>query len=217
MTVVREPHFGALLCAAALSTGSPPPPELGMQDGYAACVLAMAYVVAIACCLHAWRRDAADTAALARDRPDERRARAPWFWLATAALLALCAISKPLDLHEFIADIGRWIARAGGWYEDRRRVQAVLAVAGGAVSLLALAVVGWRVRRAPGRYGIALAGLWLITLYAGLRVVSLHPLDAWLATRLPRGIRLHGIVEAFALVLIAAGAALSGWTRRGSA
>lgn len=206
--VVRDFHFGALLCGAA--AGAESSAELGTRDGYAACVLAIAYVAAIACCLHAWRCDAAATAVLARTRPPEerRRARAPWFWLATAAVLALCAISKRLDLHEFIAEIGRRIARAGGWYEDRRRVQAALAVAAGAASFLALVIVGWRVRRALGRYGIALAGLWLIALYAGLRVVSLHPVDAWLTQRLPRGIRLHGIVEALALVLIAAGAAL---------
>ena len=52
---------------------------------------------------------------------------------------------------------------------------------------------------------------------AGLRVVSLHPLDAWLALRLSRGIRFHGIVEAFALVLFATGAVVSGRTRRSSA
>ena len=191
-----------------------------MGDGYATGLLAIAYLVAIACCLRAWRRDAAAGAAapaLTSEHPaDVRELRAPWFWLLTTGVLALCAIGKPLDLHEFVADVGRRIARAGGWYEGRRRVQLALAVAAGAASVLALAIVGWRVRRALGRYGITLAGIWLMALYAGLRVVSLHQVDAWLATR-QRGIKLHGIVEALALFLIATGAAISGRAKRTAA
>jgi hypothetical protein len=204
---VRDSQVVDLLCDVVGPEWSR---TLAVRDGYAGWILVMGYVVAVACCLHAWRRDAA---ASARESSQERRVSAPWFWLVTAALLALCAVSKPLDLHVFITDIGRRIARAGGWYDDRRRVQAVLAVAAGAASFLALLIIGWRVRRSLGRYGIALAGLWLVALYAGLRVVSLHAVDAWLETRL-RGVRLHGIVEAFALVLIAAGAVVSGRAKR---
>src|SRR5688572_26023321 len=93
----------------------------GVHDhSLAAWVIVAAYVVAIGCCVAAWRRDAAHAAGPPADGP---RAHAPWFWVVVASFLFLLAINKPLDLHNLFTDFGRYLAHSGGWYEHRRRVQ----------------------------------------------------------------------------------------------
>jgi hypothetical protein len=177
--------------------------SFGVHDrSLAAWVIVAAYMIAIACCAAAWRRDAVDAARLPADR---RRTRAPWFWIVVASLLFLLAINKPLDFHNLVTEYGRAFARSGGWYQHRRRVQLVFAIAAGAVSLALLLFVGWRLRAGGGRYRLALVGLWLMGAYVGLRIVSFHHVDAWFSTRL-RGVKLHWIVELAAIAVIAAGA-----------
>jgi hypothetical protein len=122
-----------------------------------------------------------------------------------AALLVLLAINKPLDLHNLITDFGRQLARAGGWYENRRSVQMAFASAVAAAALLALLLIAVRLRKPVGRYALALVGLWLLAVFIGLRVASFHHVDRWLGTRL-RGVKLHWIVELLAIATITAGA-----------
>ena len=178
---------------------------IGIHDrSVAATVIVAAYLIAIAACLRAWRRE---SAAAARAPHGQRRRYAPWFWLFVAGLLLLLAINKPLDLHDLLTDYGRRLARRHGWYENRRRVQLAFATAVGAAALVVLVTIAWRLRAAAGRYALALIGLWLIAVFAGLRVTSFHHVDQWFSTRL-RGAKLHWMIELLAIVVIAAGAAV---------
>jgi hypothetical protein len=174
----------------------------GSHDPFAAWFIVAAYVIAIGCCVRAWRRDGEEASQAPQQR---RREYAPGFWLLVAALLALLAVNKPLDLHNIITDYGRQAARTGGWYENRRSVQLVFSIAVAAASLLALLLVALRLRKRVGRYALALAGLWLLVVFIGLRVASFHHVDQWFGTRL-RGVKLHWIVELLAIGTIIAGA-----------
>ena len=175
----------------------------GIHDhAIAAWVYAIAYVIAIGACIRAWRRERNELIHSPAQRQSDF---APRFWLVVAALLALLAINKPLDLHNLITDCGRQWARAGGWYENRRSIQVAFAIAVGAAALLALLLTALRLGKRVGRYALALVGLWLLAAFIGLRVASFHHVDRWLGTRL-RGVKLHWIVESVAIATITAGA-----------
>jgi len=181
---------------------------VGVHDPAAAWFIVLAYGVAIACCLRAWRRDLARAAQLRATGPDRRATYAPRFWLLVASLLVVLAINKQLDLQTLITDYGRQVARRGGWYEDRRRVQLTFTLAVGGVSFLALVAIAWRVRAALRRYALSLAGLWLMAVFVGLRVASFHHVDVWFGQRM-RGVKFHWIVELLAITVIAAGAVMN--------
>ena len=179
---------------------------LGIHDAPTVWVTVFAYVAAVVLCLRAAKRD---RVAMVQSPPEHRAAYAPWFWLATAALLAALAINKPLDLHTLITEFGRQLAQRGGWYGDRRRVQLLFVAAVGAASLLALATTVWRLRLAAlRRCALSLAGLWLMAVFVGLRVVSFHHADVFLGRRL-HGFKLHWLLELLAIAVIAAGAVVA--------
>jgi len=183
---------------------APPAWTFGVHDPPAAWLIVFAYLIAAGCCLRAWRREVAELSRAASEAGRRRRDYAPGFWLLVAGALVLLAINKPLDLHNILTEYGRRLAIAGGWYEQRRRAQLAFAVVLGVASLAALLLIGWRLRGALGRYAVSLAGLWLLALFAALRIVSFHHVDAWFGTRV-RALKLHWIVELLAIALIAVG------------
>ena len=202
---VTEARANPLPDALIAASGDVVAWAFGIHDrSPAAWVIVAAYLIAIACCVRAWRRDAA-AARAARADVVERARFVPWFWLAVAVILVLLAVNKPLDLHDLLTDYGRRVARSGGWYKQRRTVQLAFALAVGAGTAAVLALVGLRLRPALGRYAVVLAGLWLLAVYVGLRVTSFHHVDAWFGTRM-RGVKLHWIVELVAIAVIAGGA-----------
>lgn len=137
--------------------------------------------------------------------PRRSRARERTFWVMATLLLALLAVNKQLDLQVFVTGTGRCIARAEGWYEDRRLLQVeatlVLAVLGLAVILGAI----WLLRGTLSRNLIPVIGLILVLTFVMMRVVSFHHLDAFLRTEF-LSIRLHRIVEGLALLVVIWGA-----------
>ncbi|MEY2687811.1 MAG: hypothetical protein RL375_2009 [Pseudomonadota bacterium] len=126
-------------------------------------------------------------------------------WLAAASVLALLAGTTLLHLDLLLVLFMRGLARSLGWYAQRGpwQVAAVLA-------LVVVAVWGrhrWLRRRTVARLAAPQRrrlrnGLTLLALLAGLRVVSLHQVDQWLAVSL--GVASLGrSVEACGLVLVA--------------
>jgi hypothetical protein len=51
------------------------------------------------------------------------------FWLLITGALVLLGINKQLDLQSWFTEVGRDLARAQGWYEGRRSVQALFVAA----------------------------------------------------------------------------------------
>jgi hypothetical protein len=137
--------------------------------------------------------------------PAASRTRERAFWCLLALALALYALNKQLDLQTFVTATGRCMARAQGWYAERRGVQrdfvlALLAAAGLAGLLLLLWLRGTLARSGP-----ALAGLVLLGGFVAVRAASIHHMDVALRAEV-FSIRLWRLWElgAIALVLFAA-------------
>lgn len=136
----------------------------------------VAYFAAAGLCLRAWRRDAgaSDSGSL----PDARTAAV---WLGLAMLCAALGVNKQLDLQSFVTQIGEDIARAQGWYEHRRTVQAwfvvamaVLGLAGGAGGLYLL-------RDRLAQLWPAIVGAGLLATFVVIRAASFHHVDVMLS------------------------------------
>ncbi|MFM7051853.1 MAG: hypothetical protein ACKOYN_06945 [Planctomycetota bacterium] len=109
-----------------------------------------------------------------------RRARLGRFWFAVAAFLVLLGLNKQLDLQRLVTQIGRDIARDGGWYRDRKPVQIAVAVGALALGVVGTGVAAWMLRDIIARVWVALVGLLVLFVFIAARVNSLHQIDAWM-------------------------------------
>lgn len=117
-----------------------------------------------------------------------------FLWRVLAVACLVLAINKQLDLHNAITSLGRNLARAEGWYEQRRNFQLGLILAVLAAGGLA---IWWTVRRLGAnrqRHRLTLAGMITLIGFIALRAASFHHLDALL--RMEYGtVRLHAVIE----------------------
>jgi heme/copper-type cytochrome/quinol oxidase subunit 3 len=128
-------------------------------------------------------------------------------WLVLAALMAALGVNKQLDLQTAFTAAGRRLAKAQGWYEQRRAYQAAfIAVVAGA-GLLALAVLGWFTRRHWRRQGFALLGVVLLVVFVVIRASSFHRVDQMLGARLGT-LRLNHVLELGGIACVGLGALL---------
>jgi hypothetical protein len=164
------------------------------------------YIAAIAACVWALRV-AWIGAKMAVDYPGEdRRAkersaayRASFlFWALLILLFVFLGLNKQIDLQTWLTDVGRRVARAQGWYEQRARVQTIFV---GAVAVLGLWVLAYlldRTREFLPRHALAFGGLVLLACFVILRTSSFHGVDhvlGWdaLGMRLSWALELLGI------------------------
>ena len=139
-------------------------------------------------------------------RLERRRADVPWawpaFWLVTAAVLTAMAIGRLLNLDDLATEIGRGQATARGWYENRRRGQAVVVGAIGLFWLCAVTVALARVPERRRRYlPVAIMVLSLLC-FAAVRLVSLHQVDAALYRRHIQDVRVGTAIELVGLAIL---------------
>lgn len=153
------------------------------------------YIAVGLACLGVARRD--------QTRPQRLSPGAAWalFWYLTGALMLLLALARLADFDEFLAEAGRREARSTGWYDTRRRYQA-MAVAGiSAVWTVVAAVAVWRVPARRRRCLPMALVTFTIICFAAVRAISLHQIDALLYRREISGVRIVVVTE---LALLAA-------------
>lgn len=126
-----------------------------------------------------------------------------WLWALAAIYVVLLAINKQLDLQTFITQTGRCMARAEGWYAERRGVQEVATLAILAAGALAGVVLIVKSRRGNG---LMIFGLGLLSTYIALRILSFHHMDSVLKTPL-FGLGLARVIELSSLLVIISAAA----------
>lgn len=135
----------------------------------------------------------------------DSRLRERLFWGIATGLLVLLAVNKQLDLQTFFTEIGRCVARAQGWYEDRREVQLrfiIGIVIAGAAAIVCL----WLVMRGTlKRTGLAVLGLGFVCSFVLIRAAGFHHVDTLINTTVA-GLRMNWLLEmpGPALVAIAA-------------
>ncbi len=142
-------------------------------------------------------------------KPEYRRApslRREWrVWQALAAALAALGFNKQLDLQSALTELGRLLARSGGWYAERRGVQLAFVLAVGALALAATAAALWATRRTSPPVRIAAAAFAALLGFVVARAASFHHLDTaisgeWL------GLRVSSLVETGGLFALIAAA-----------
>ena len=145
-------------------------------------------------------------AAAAGWRERKRRPGAPdlWpaFWFGTAGLLLVMAVGRATDAGNRLTDLGRTIAQSEGWYRHRHRLQVVAVGSVGLVWLLAVATTLWRVPARRRRYLPAAVAVTSLMGFVGIRLVSLHKVDALLERRHLFGVKVGAVLELAAVLLV---------------
>jgi hypothetical protein len=116
------------------------------------------------------------------------------FWWFLACVLAALGLNKQLDLQTLLTQLGRDLAIAQGWYEERRKVQMALIALLAAFGLGAHMVVFQAVRKLGSEVRWAVAGLVCLMVFIIVRATSFHHVDLMLHLEIG-GWRLNWILE----------------------
>jgi hypothetical protein len=138
------------------------------------------------------------------------------FWLVLCGLMLFFAVNKQLDLQSALTAAGRCVARAQGWYEDRRGFQRHFIEALLAATALCFALGLYLMRKNLRRNGLAILGLTIVAGFVATRAVGFHHFDALINKRF-FDVRVNFIFENSGLILIAVNGLTLMATARGSA
>jgi hypothetical protein len=119
----------------------------------------------------------------------------PAFWFVAGAILLAMAVARGSDIGGFLADAGRRSARSGGWYSRRRRFQENVIAALGIAMVIGLAVAARWMPANRRRYLPEAFIVLALAVFAGVRLVSLHQVDALLYRRRVEGVKLDAVIE----------------------
>ena len=131
-------------------------------------------------------------------------ARRAALWLVLAAIFLALGINKQLDLQTLVTEIGRSLAYQGGWYEERRFVQAIFVGAVAIVGVIGLLVFAWLTRGQLRDFRVVLGGLAFLLSFVVIRAASFHSVDQ-LIRFAPLGIRMNWVLELGGIALVAFG------------
>jgi hypothetical protein len=126
----------------------------------------------------------------------------PTFWLMSGVIFLALAVARAADLGGLATEIGREQAMAQGWYNDRRRYQAIAVAAVGAVWVTVVAVALWRIPARRRRYLPAALATFTLMCFIGARLISLHQVDAVLYHREVYGAQIGNAAEMALLLLV---------------
>lgn len=146
-----------------------------------------------------------------RRRRDDRPDYWPAFWFTTAGLLLVMALGRVGDVSDLLTEIGREQARSGGWYDVRRAFQAWGIGVVAAVWAVIVAIAIWRVPERRRRFLPTAVAVFTLVCYIGVRLVSLHQVDAVLHNREVEGVTIGAFIEDGLLLLVIA---VSSWRFR---
>ncbi len=116
------------------------------------------------------------------------------FWALLVMLFVFLSLNKQIDLQTWLTDVGRRIAKAQGWHDQRAAIQTFFVVAVATGSLVTLSVLLYLTRELLPRHVLAFVGLVLLVCFLLVRAGSFHGVDHVLAWRL-LGIRMSWLLE----------------------
>ena len=103
-----------------------------------------------------------------------------YIWVAIGIVLLLLCVQTANRSMNLVTQIFREQAITRSWYQDRRAVQELLVRCVAIVTLTALILAAWLLRRQWRRYLPACNALAALLLYATLQAISLHRIDFWM-------------------------------------
>jgi len=125
----------------------------------------------------------------------------PRFWYLTAGMFVVMAIGRAGNVAEIITGLGRAEAVAGGWYDNRRKYQAIACGVIFVAWFVSVIVAIWRVPERRRRYlPMALVSSSIVC-FAGIRLFSLHQVDSLLYRRDIAGAEVSAVCESLGLVV----------------
>jgi hypothetical protein len=151
---------------------------------------------------------AAAVAAGLRERSRVEVGAWPRFWFITAGLFVIIAFGRTVDLGQWVTQLGRGEAVSHGWYNHRRKIQVALVGAIGLTYLIAVVLVMLRLPDRRRRYLPAAVVVTSLLCFQGVRLVSLHQIDAVLYRRHIAGTQVGTVLE---LVGVSIAVALTFW------
>ncbi|HWB76789.1 MAG TPA: hypothetical protein VG755_17605 [Nannocystaceae bacterium] len=131
-------------------------------------------------------------------------ARRAALWLVLATIFLALGINKQLDLQTLVTEIGRVVAYRGGWYEERRFVQAIFVGVVAIVGVIGLLVFAWLTRGQLRDFRVVLGGLAFLLSFVVIRAASFHSVDQ-LIRFAPLGIRMNWVFELGGIALVGVG------------
>ncbi len=141
------------------------------DQGITPWLITLAYFVAAGLCIWAGRKEKEQSLGRARQW------HAPAFWFTLGGLLIALGFNKQLDLQSDLTEIGRDVAKSGGWYEYRRFFQAVFVLLFAAGAIAAVAGAIWFLRDLWDRYRLAFIGIIYLCAFVIIRAASFHHID----------------------------------------
>jgi len=127
--------------------------------------------------------------------------RAASFWRMVGLLMILLGINKQLDLQSLFTEIGRQIARAQGWMDQRQIVQFWFIVAFGTGALASFFLFVRIKRDLFGRFKLASTGLFFLLSFIVIRAAGFHHFDEVLRFRLI-GAKMNWLLELTGIYLV---------------
>lgn len=129
------------------------------------------------------------------------------FWGILTGILVFLALNKQLDLQSAVTAAGKCVARAQGWYGQRRMLQAGFIGAVLAASVLGLILMTLALRGGVARSLAAMIGLTLLLCFIMIRAISFHGFDHLIGAG-DLGVPYNFLFENFGLLLIALNAVM---------
>jgi hypothetical protein len=153
----------------------------------------LAYTVAAIACVAAGVREVR----YKRGRPELW----PTFWFVTGAFFAVIALGRASGIAGLATELGRETAINQGWYDQRRKYQAMVVATVTGIWFITVVISLWRVPARRRRYLPEAIVAFSLLAFGGVRAVSLHQIDAVLY-RLPiHGVKIDAIVDLTGVVL----------------
>ncbi|HEY4261796.1 MAG TPA: hypothetical protein VGM98_16615 [Schlesneria sp.] len=180
-------------------------PRIGDANALAWCITASYFIASFICVLVVRRQ---------RGTGSGRDVRQSRYWLILAATLFALGWNKQLDLQILLTQIGRELSRSGGWYDQRRAIQAAFAISCAVLGVVG-AVAGLRAvwgQNFPA-YVACLGVIFLLTFIA-IRAASFHHIDTLLYRHPMLGNWLNTCLESGGIMLVAFGGVLALRTSR---
>ncbi len=127
-----------------------------------------------------------------------------YVWRAISIAFFFLGINKQLDLQSAMTELGRNVAFAGGWYEQRRTVQLYFVIGFAAVCVAATLILLFWARKSSIQTWLALVGSTFVLGYVLIRAVSFHHFDQFIGGHV-LGLKWNWILEmtGIAIVLLA--------------
>jgi hypothetical protein len=123
------------------------------------------------------------------------------FWNAISLLMVLLGINKQLAIQMLLTEMGRQVAKAQGWYDQRRIVQFTFIVVFSTTFTAAFIWLAKRYRDSFRRYTLVFCGLFFLLSFVIIRAAAFHHFDEVIQYDL-HGFKMNWMLELTGIYMI---------------